>query len=108
MRSLTDLGEVVDVVIGVAPTVHTHSILTPRRSLTAGPAGGVLGEITVASTAFESPIERWGRERLSAVSSLPAAWVTVQDPAFPDAAHQRDEGEWLYPEAITGTHGRGF
>lgn len=46
MSSLTDLREVVDVIIGVDTHVHTHSaaILDART-------GGVLGEITVEATA---------------------------------------------------------
>ena len=46
MTSLTDLREVVDVVIGVDTHVHTHSAAV----LDAG-TGGVLGEITVDATA---------------------------------------------------------
>lgn len=46
MNSLTDLGEVVDVVIGVDTHVATHS----AAAVNAG-TGGVLGEITVEATA---------------------------------------------------------
>lgn len=46
MSSLTDLGEVVDVVIGVDTHVHTHS----AAAVDIG-TGGVLGEITVEATA---------------------------------------------------------
>ncbi|MFI7483412.1 IS110 family transposase [Kocuria sp. M1R5S2] len=46
MSSLTDLREVVDVVIGVDTHVHTHS----AAAVEAG-TGGVLGEITVEATA---------------------------------------------------------
>ncbi|GEO96833.1 IS110 family transposase [Kocuria turfanensis] len=46
MSSLTDLREVVDVVIGVDTHVHTHS----AAAVDAG-TGGVLGEITVEATA---------------------------------------------------------
>ena len=47
MTSLTDLREVVDVVIGVDTHVHTHSAAAVIDSAT----GGVLGETTVAATA---------------------------------------------------------
>jgi len=46
MTSLTDLREVVDVVIGVDTHVHTHS-----AAVIGSATGGVLGEITVAATA---------------------------------------------------------
>src|SRR3954462_8706824 len=46
MNSLTDLREVVDVVIGVDTHVHTHS-----AALINSATGGVLGETTVAATA---------------------------------------------------------
>jgi len=46
MTSLTDLREVVDVVIGVDTHVHTHSAAAVDAA-----TGGVLGEITVAATA---------------------------------------------------------
>jgi transposase len=46
MNSLTDLGEVVDVVIGVDTHVHTHSAAAVHAT-----TGGVLAEITVDATA---------------------------------------------------------
>jgi transposase len=46
MTSLTDLRELVDVVIGVDTHVHTHSAAVVDAA-----AGGVLGEITVEATA---------------------------------------------------------
>src|SRR4029077_3534435 len=46
MNSLTDLREVVDVVIGVDTHVHTHSAAVLDAA-----TGGVLGEITVEATA---------------------------------------------------------
>src|SRR3954465_3655868 len=46
MNSLTDLREVVDVVVGVDTHVHTHSAAMLDTA-----TGGVLGEITVAATA---------------------------------------------------------
>lgn len=46
MTSLTDLREVVDVVIGVDTHVQTHSAAVIDSA-----TGGVLGEITVAATA---------------------------------------------------------
>ncbi|MCA1694233.1 MAG: IS110 family transposase [Actinobacteria bacterium] len=46
MTSLTDLRELVDVVIGVDTHVHTHSAAVIDSA-----TGGVLGEITVAATA---------------------------------------------------------
>jgi transposase len=46
MTSLTDLREVVDVVIGVDTHVHTHSAAVVDVA-----TGGVLGEITVDATA---------------------------------------------------------
>ena len=46
MTSLTDLGEVVDVVIGVDTHVRTHSAAVVDAA-----TGGVLGEITVEATA---------------------------------------------------------
>jgi transposase len=46
MTSLTDLGEVVDVVIGVDTRVQTHSAAVVDAA-----TGGVLGEITVDATA---------------------------------------------------------
>ena len=46
MTSLTDLRELVDVVIGVDTHVHTHSAAVIDSG-----TGGVLGEITVAATA---------------------------------------------------------
>src|SRR4051794_8816210 len=46
MNSLTDLREVVDVVIGVDTHVHTHS-----AAVVVTATGGVLGEITVDATA---------------------------------------------------------
>lgn len=46
MSSLTDLREVVDVVIGVDTHVHTHSAAAVDTG-----TGGVLGEITVETTA---------------------------------------------------------
>ena len=45
MDSLTDLREVVDVVIGVDTHVHTHSAAVVDTA-----TGGVLGEITVEAT----------------------------------------------------------
>ena len=46
MNSLTDLGEVVDVVIGVDTHVHTHSAAVVDAA-----TGGVLAEVTVKATA---------------------------------------------------------
>ena len=46
MNSLTDLREVVDVVIGVDTHVHTHSAAAVDTA-----TGGVLDEITVEATA---------------------------------------------------------
>src|SRR5215217_7559307 len=46
MNSLTDLREVVDVVIGVDTHVHTHCAAVIDTA-----TGGVLGEITVEATA---------------------------------------------------------
>ena len=46
MNSLTDLREVVDVVIGVDTHVHTHSTAVVDTA-----TGGVLDEITVEATA---------------------------------------------------------
>ena len=46
MNSLTDLREVVDVVIGVDTHVHTHCAAVVDAA-----TGGVLGEITVEATA---------------------------------------------------------
>jgi transposase len=46
MTSLTDLREVVDVVIGVDTHVHSHSVAVVDAA-----TGGVLGEITVDATA---------------------------------------------------------
>ena len=46
MSSLTDLREVVDVVIGVDTHVHTHS-----AAVVDARTGGVLDEITVEATA---------------------------------------------------------
>ena len=46
MNSLTDLREVVDVVIGVDTHVHTHSAAVVDTA-----TGGVLAEITVDATA---------------------------------------------------------
>jgi hypothetical protein len=46
MTSLTDLGEVVDVVIGVDTHVHTHP-RTHTGAVLDSAIGGVLGEITV-------------------------------------------------------------
>ena len=46
MNSLTDLREVVDVVIGVDTHVHTHSVAVLDTA-----TGGVLDEITVEATA---------------------------------------------------------
>jgi len=46
MTSLTDLREVVDVVIGVDTHVHTHSAAVVDAA-----TGGILGEITVEATA---------------------------------------------------------
>src|SRR5690348_17258969 len=46
MTSLTDLREVVDVVIGVDTHVHTHSAAAIDSA-----NGALLGEITVAATA---------------------------------------------------------
>ena len=46
MNSLTDLREVVDVVIGVDTHVHTHSAAVVDAA-----TGGVLAEITVEATA---------------------------------------------------------
>ena len=46
MNSLTDLREVVDVVIGVDTHVHTHSAAVIDSA-----TGGVLDEITVEATA---------------------------------------------------------
>ena len=45
MTSLTDLRDVVDVVIGVDTHVHTHSAAVVDTA-----TGGVLGEITVEAT----------------------------------------------------------
>ena len=50
MTSLTDLREVVDVVIGVDTHVHTQSIPISAAIIDSA-TGGVLGEITVAATA---------------------------------------------------------
>ena len=46
MNSLTDLREVVDVVIGVDTHVHTHSAAVLDTA-----TGGVLDELTVEATA---------------------------------------------------------
>src|SRR5471030_3057985 len=46
VNSLTDLREVVDVVIGVDTHVHTHSAAVVDAA-----TGGVLGEVTVEATA---------------------------------------------------------
>jgi transposase len=46
MTSLTDLREVVDVLIGVGTHVHTHSAAAVDTG-----TGGVLDEITVEATA---------------------------------------------------------
>jgi transposase len=46
MTSLTDLREVVDVVIGVDTHVHTHSAAVVDAA-----TGGVRGEITIEATA---------------------------------------------------------
>ena len=46
MNSLTDLREVVDVVIGVDTHVHTHSAAVVDAA-----TGGVLDEVTVDATA---------------------------------------------------------
>ncbi len=46
MNSLTDLREVVDVVIGVDTHVRTHSVAVVDAA-----TGGVLDEITVEATA---------------------------------------------------------
>jgi transposase len=46
MNSLTDLGKVVDVVIGVDTHIQTHSAAVLDNA-----TGGVLDEITVAATA---------------------------------------------------------
>jgi hypothetical protein len=45
MNSLTDLREVVDVIIGVDTHVHTHSAAVLDAA-----TGGVLGEINVETT----------------------------------------------------------
>ena len=45
MTSLTDLREVVDVVVGVDTHVHTHS-----AAVVDGGTGGVLDEITIEAT----------------------------------------------------------
>ena len=50
MTSLTDLREVVDVVIGVDTHVHTHLYTRPAAVIDSA-TGGVLGETTVAATA---------------------------------------------------------
>jgi transposase len=50
MTSLTDLREVVDVVIGVDTHVHTH-VHTHSAAVIDSATGGVLGELTVAATA---------------------------------------------------------
>ena len=54
MNSLTDLAEVVDVVIGVDTHVHTHSAAVVNAT-----TGGVLDEITVEPTAegYEQLVE---------------------------------------------------
>jgi hypothetical protein len=54
MTSLTDLAEVVDVVIGVDTHVHTHSAAAVNAT-----TGGVLDEITVEATAegYEELVE---------------------------------------------------
>ena len=54
MNSLTDLREVVDVVIGVDTHVHTHSAAAVNST-----TGGVLDEITVEATAegYEQLVE---------------------------------------------------
>ena len=50
MTSLTDLREVVDVVIGVDTHVHNHG-RTDCAAVIDSATGGVLGETTVAATA---------------------------------------------------------
>ena len=50
MNSLTDLREVVDVVIGVDTHVHTH-VHTHSAAVVDTATGGVLDEITVEATA---------------------------------------------------------
>src|SRR5918994_6060642 len=49
MNSLTDLREVVDVVIGVDTHVHTH-VHTHSAAVVDAATGGVLDEITVEAT----------------------------------------------------------
>jgi hypothetical protein len=51
MTSLTDLPEVVDVVVGVDNHVHTHSAAVIDSA-----TGGVLSESTVAATAAEDAV----------------------------------------------------
>ena len=76
MNSLTDLREVVDVVIGVDTHVHTHSAAVVDAA-----TGGVLDEVTVEATAegyaelLESPTttRRCGLGR----SRAPAATAPV-------------------------------
>ena len=55
MNSLTDLREVVDVVIGVDTHVHTHSAAVLDTA-----TGGVLDEITVDATAGTVPVRDGG------------------------------------------------
>src|SRR5215203_2872752 len=60
MNSLTDLREVVDVVIGVDTHVHTHSAAAVDTG-----TGGVLDEITVEATAegYAELVEFGGQPR---------------------------------------------
>ena len=96
MDSLTDLREVVDVVIGVDTHVHTHCAAVVDAA-----TGGVLGEITVDATtqgygrlvefANNHPVlrawaiegGRWSRRRSE---SSPAGDVGDRDRAGPSEA----------------------
>ena len=65
MTSLTDLREVVDVVIGVDTHVHTHSAAAIDAR-----TGGVLDEITVEATADGYAAAGGVRRRARGVASV--------------------------------------
>jgi hypothetical protein len=65
MTSLTDLREVVDVVIGVDTHVHTHSAAVIDSA-----TGGVLGEITMA--------DHRGRRKPRAMPSWGSSPTTIR------------------------------
>ena len=88
MPSLTDLREVVDVIIGVDTHVHTHSAAVVETG-----TGGVLRGVQPSSRA------RWRRAALGRVASSAGARSPAASAASPEGGPQ----PWIVSSGCSGT-----